>query len=145
VHSPTASAECADKRVSERTWKEIAMPIPIERQSPIERCLSGAETGLGIALAITPVTLWVAWTPSVFFAAVTVAAISAALLVLLDRHRRSAPEQARSTPRDACSQPVLPDGFVEEIHQLVPLTYHHSHSGPAHFRNAMQRLRKLLP
>jgi len=42
-----------------------------------------AETTLGVALAVTPVTLWVAWTPSVFFVVVAVAVISAALLVLL--------------------------------------------------------------
>ena len=57
--------------------KEIPMPIPTERERRAQRWLSGVETGLGIALAVTPVTLWVAWTPSVFFAVVEVAAISA--------------------------------------------------------------------
>jgi hypothetical protein len=121
------------------------MPIPTERERRAQRWLSGVETGLGIALAVTPVTLWVAWTPSVFFAVVAVAAISAISLVLLNRHRRSAPEHAHSTPRDSCSQPILPDGFIENIHQIFPLTYHHSSIGPARFRDAMQRLRQLLP
>lgn len=121
------------------------MPISAERERRAQRWLPGVETGLGIALAVTPVTLWVAWTPSVFFAAVAVAAISAILLVLLNRHWRSAPEHANSTPRDSCPQPVLPDGFIENIHQIFPLTYHHSIIGRARYRDAMQRLRQLLP
>jgi hypothetical protein len=121
------------------------MPISTERERRAQRWLCGVETGLGFALAVTPVTLWVAWTPSVFFAAVAVAAISAILLILLNRHWRPAPEHAHSAPRESCSQPILPDGFIETIHQIFPLTYHHSSIGRARFRDAMQRLRQLLP
>jgi hypothetical protein len=121
--------------------QEGEMPFLFGR-SLVERCLTGAESGLGIVLAVTPITLWVAWTPSILMVAVAVAVISASLLVLLNRRRGSAsPEAARHTDD---SQPVLPDGFVEEIHQIFPLTYHHSRSGPARFRRAMDRLGRPL-
>ena len=121
------------------------MPLSTERERRARRWLSGVETGLGIALAVTPVTLWVAWTPSVFFAAVAVAAGSAFLLVLLNGRWRPASGHAHPTPSESCSQPVLPDEFVERIHQIFPLTYHHSSIGRARYRDAMQRLRQLLP
>jgi hypothetical protein len=118
--------------------------VLLGRSTLVERCISGAESGLGIVLAVTPVTLWVAWSPSILFAAVAVAVISAMLLVLLNRHRGSAREELDADAHVGGSRPVLPDGFVEEIHQIFPLTYHHSRSGPARFRRAMDRLRRPL-
>lgn len=49
----------------------------------IERCLSGAEVGLGMVLAVTPVALWIAWTPSLLVGAMAVAIACGALLGLL--------------------------------------------------------------
>jgi hypothetical protein len=120
------------------------MPDLLGRSILVERCLRGAESGLGIVLAVTPITLWVAWTPSMLLVAVAVAVISATLLVLLDRRRGAAHEDAGADRQPDGSRPALPDGFVEEIHQIFPLTYHHSRSGPARFRRAMDRLRSLL-
>jgi hypothetical protein len=119
----------------------MVKPFPFGRSILVERCLSGAESALGIVLAITPITLWVAWTPSMLLVAVAVAVISAILLVLLNRRRGEAADADRHA---AGSQPTLPDGFVEEIHQLFPLTYHHSRAGPARFRRVMDRLRRPL-
>jgi hypothetical protein len=117
------------------------MPRQILR---IERWLSGAEVGLGIVLAVTPITLWVAWTPLVFMVAVAVAAVSATMLGLLHGRRGSAHEDLDPGRPPGTVQPVLPDGFVEEIHQIFPLTYHHSRIESPRFRRAMQNLRILV-
>jgi hypothetical protein len=109
-----------------------------------ERWLSAAEVGLGIILAVTPITLWLAWTPLVFMAAVGAAAVSATLLGLLHERRGSAHEDVDPGQPSKSLQPVLPDGFVEEIHQIFPLTYHHSRNESPRFRRAMQNLRNLL-
>ena len=68
------------------------MPIPLKRTSKTGWCLFVAETGLGIVLAVTTVTLWVAWTPSVFIVVVAVAIVSAALLALLNQYSHSESE-----------------------------------------------------
>jgi hypothetical protein len=117
------------------------MPRQILR---IERWLSGAEVGLGIILALTPITLWVAWTPLVFMVVVAAAAVSAILLGLLHGRRGSAHQDLDPDRPSESLQPVLPDGFVEEIHQIFPLTYHHSRIESPRFRRAMQNLRILL-
>jgi hypothetical protein len=117
----------------------MVMPFAFGRSILVERYLAGAESGLGIVLALTPITLWVAWSPSVLMIAVAGAVISAALLVLLNRRRGEAADADRHADG---SQPTLPEGFVEEIHQIFPLTYHHSRAGPARFRRVMDRLRR---
>ena len=115
------------------------MPVP---NILIERCLSGAELGLGVVLAVTPVTLWVAWTPTLLVGAMAVAVACGVLLGLI-HDWRAAREGAGSAPPAGRAQPVLPDGYVEEIHRIFPLTYHHSNVGRQRFRRAMENLRRL--
>jgi len=104
-----------------------------------ERLSSSAETGLGLVLAATPLGLWIAWTETVLLSVMAVAVVSAALLVLLtDCSRRAVDSPRAAEGREP--QVVLPDEFVEEVHRLFPLTYHHSLVGSARFRRAMERL-----
>jgi hypothetical protein len=110
----------------------------------VERWLSGTEVSLGVVLAVTPITLWVAWTPLVLLVAVAAAVVSACLLALIHGRRGFAHEDLDPDLPSESLQPVLPDGFVEQIHQIFPLTYHHSRIESPRFRRAMQKLRDLL-
>lgn len=108
-----------------------------------ERLSSIAETGLGLVLAATPLALWVAWTETVLLSVMAVAVICGALLVLLtDFSRRAVDDPRAGEGRE--QQVVLPDEFVDEVHRLFPLTYHHSLVGNARFRRAMARLSGLI-
>ena len=92
------------------------------------------RTILGVVLAVTPAALWFAWSASLVIAVMAVALAAAALLVLLtEEHERPAQEPAK-----------LPEEFIDEVHRLFPLTYHHSAAGPARFRQAMNRMQELL-
>jgi hypothetical protein len=103
-----------------------------------EKRLAGiAETGLGIVLALVPVALWVAWTPFVWVIVVAVGVVAAVLLVALGYWRR-ADEGASSARRE------LPDEGIAAIHEVFPLTYHHSFRQTARFRRAMDTLRRVL-
>lgn len=103
------------------------------------RLADGASTLLGAILAATPLALWIAWTATVLFIVVAVATASAMLLVLL------AERAQRGTGRAAAGsgQVVLPEEFVEEIHRLFPLTYHHSGAPAARYRRVMDRLSRM--
>jgi hypothetical protein len=108
-----------------------------------ERLSSIAEAALGLVLAATPVALWIAWTETVLLSVMAVAVISGALLVLLTDFSRRPAEGTRAAggvERTA----VLPDEFVDEVHRLFPLTYHHSLVEKARFRRAMERLSSLI-
>jgi hypothetical protein len=100
------------------------------------RLVEGASNLLGIILAVTPVTLWVAWTPAVFAVALAAALVSAALLAILHRFE---PPVTRAQPA-----PHLPEEFIAEVHALFPLTYHHSNAPAARFRHSMRRLSRLI-
>jgi hypothetical protein len=103
-----------------------------------KKSLAGVgETGLGIVLALVPVALWVAWTPFVWVTVVAVGLVAAALLVALGYWLRS-DEGASSAPRE------LPDEGIAAIHEVFPLTYHHSFRQTARFRRAMDTLRRVL-
>jgi hypothetical protein len=116
-----------------RTERQLAsMEALKERLSRI------GETGLGIVLALVPVALWVAWTPIVWVVVMAVGFAAAALLIELSRRRAS--EDANALPGEA--PPALPDTFTATIHELFPLTYHHSREGPRRFRSAMEKLRR---
>jgi hypothetical protein len=108
-----------------------------------QRLASSAETGLGLVLAATPLGLWIAWTETLLLSVIAVAVVCAALLVLLTDFSRSAGDEPRAGDGGA-DQAVLPEGFVDEVHRLFPLTYHHSLSGSARFRRAMARLSGLI-
>jgi hypothetical protein len=106
----------------------------------MQRLAFVGETVLGVMLALVPMLLWVAWTPFLLAAVLAAGAISAALLVLLHAAIGDPDAPAGRDPRAA-----LPDAFVEEIHRIFPLTYHHSFTGADRFRRAMESLRRLLP
>jgi hypothetical protein len=100
-------------------------------------------TGLGIVLAVTPVALWIAWTATLVVCVMLVAIVSAALFVLLTEllHQRT---QNQSGREGTGSGATLPDEFIEEVHRLFPLTYHHSRLETSRFRQAMKRLSRLI-
>ena len=82
-------------------------------------------------LAVTPAALWIAWSASAVFVVLGTAVVCAGLLVLLTE---SSPQAAND------DRVALPEGFIDEVHRLFPLTYHHSAAGPARFRQTMKRL-----
>lgn len=97
-----------------------------------------AETVLGLALAATPVALWIAWTPTLLVAVLAGCLACALLLVWLQRWD-AATLAAVETPR-----PQVNERFFAEMHRIAPLVYHHSLREPARFRRAMRRVRRLL-
>jgi hypothetical protein len=94
-----------------------------------------AEAGLGVVLATTPVLLWIAWTPTILLGVMAVSVLCAILLVLVTESSREPAGHAR-TP--------LPAEFVDEVHQLFPLTYHHSLHETPRFRHAMKRMSRMI-
>jgi hypothetical protein len=107
----------------------------MERMETANRLRRTAETGLGIVLAATPVLLWIAWTPEILLGVMVVSVLCAALLVLLTE---SSQVQGGDVPR------ALPPEFVAEVHELFPLTYHHSRHETLRFRRAMQKMSRLI-
>jgi hypothetical protein len=107
----------------------------IDGMERVRRLRYIAEAGLGMVLAVTPVLLWIAWTPTILLAVMAVSVLSAGLLVLLTEPSR---EQAGG-PRT----PLSPE-FIAEVHQLFPLTYHHSLHETTRFRRAMKRMSRLI-
>jgi hypothetical protein len=101
------------------------------------------ELGLGMILAATPVALWIAWTATLVVCVMLVAIVSAALFVLLTERLRQR-GQNQSGREGAGSGVILPDEFIEEVHRLFPLTYHHSRLETPRFRQAMKRLSRLI-
>ena len=92
---------------------------------------------------MVPLALWVAWTPSVFLLVLAVGAVSIVLLGFLASRLPSRDDDSHGRD-DAQDKPVLPDGFVEELHAIYPLTYHHARIGRSRFRHTMERLRRLI-
>ena len=105
-----------------------------------DRLSAVGTTLLGVILAVTPVALWIAWSATVLFIVVAVAIASAGLLVLL---AELAQRTARQSPA-ADDRLVLPDEFIAEVHELFPLTYHHSRLETARFRRAMEKLARII-
>jgi len=104
---------------------------------------SAGATACGITLAATPLALWVAWTPTGFLTVLAAAAVSVVSLgVLLSRIPRS--DGDPDGGKHDALRTVLPDQFVEEIHAIYPLTYHHSRVEKPRFRRAMNRLRRMM-
>jgi len=101
------------------------------------------ETVLGSLLALVPLALWVAWSPAVLLAVLATGGVCAALLVALSELRDEPLEGVRS-PRDDAARTDVPDAFVEELHHLFPLVYHHSRREKQRFRRTMEALRRLI-
>ena len=110
------------------------------RMALADRLTAAATILLGAILAVTPVALWIAWSATVFFIVVAVAIASAGLFVLLTEF---AQRNARQSPA-ADGRVVLPDEFIAEVHELFPLTYHHSRLETARFRRAMDKLSRMI-
>ena len=118
------------------------MPKSIARAELAERFGGIVATALGMVLAVTPVALWIAWTAALVVWIMLVAVVCAVLLALVESSLPSARKQ-----RDAAGaggRVILPEEFVEEVHRLFPLTYHHSRHETARFRQAMKRLSRLI-
>ena len=101
------------------------------------------ETVLGILLAAVPLALWIAWSPAILFAVIVTAGVCAALLIALSRLQDEPRDEARNLEEDPAHIEV-PDAFVEELHQLFPLVYHHSRREKQRFRRTMETLRRLM-
>ena len=114
--------------------------MPAGPSALADRLTAAATTLLGAVLAATPVALWIAWSATVLFIVVAVAIASAGLFVWL---AELAQRNARQT-HVADGWVVLPDEFIAEVHELFPLTYHHSMLETARFRRAMEKLSRLI-
>ena len=114
-----------------------------KRMGLAERLGHIGVTGLGIFLAVTPVALWIAWTAAlvvwIMLAAMGCAVLFALLSDFLDRSERK-----QCGPEGADGRAILPDEFIEEVHRLFPLTYHHSRLESTRFRRAMKRMSQLI-
>jgi len=119
------------------------MPLSNARTGLAERLGHIAVAGLGIFLAVTPVALWIAWTAALVVWILLAAIVSAALLALLSDFLCER-EQNRNGLAGADGRVILPDEFIEEVHRLFPLTYHHSRLETPRFRQAMKRMSQLI-
>ena len=97
------------------------------------------ETALGIILAIVPLALWVSWSPEILIGVIAAGGVCAALLVML--WGRSGVGRVNDAGN---SRAEVSDLFVQEMHKLFPLTYHHSRRGKLRYRRTMERLRRAL-
>ena len=117
-------------------------PLMTKRTAAAADWLRAAgELALGIVLAMVPLALWIAWSPDVLLLVIAAGGVSAALLVALSGRARD--ETTRDSQADAVHA-VVPDAFVEELHRLFPLVYHHSLREKQGFRRTMERLRRLM-
>ena len=98
---------------------------------------------LGIVLAAVPLALWIAWTPGLFLVVLAVGGASAVLIIALVDWQPLAADDPRAQA-DPGAHAALSDDFVAEVQRISPLTDHHARIGKARYRNAMERLRKLL-
>ena len=97
----------------------------------------------GIVLAVVPLALWIAWSRVGFLIVLGVAAVSVVLLGAL-LSRTSAGDDDQKTGLDDEMRVTLPNEFVQEIHEISPLNYHHSRIEKARFRRTMDRLRDMI-
>jgi hypothetical protein len=122
---------------------EADIPMSTARTGLAERLGHIGVTGLGVVLAVTPVALWIAWTATLVVCVMLVAIVSAALFAWLTERLRER-TQIQSGSEGAFSGVALPDEFIEDVHRLFPLTYHHSRLETPRFRQAMKRLSQLI-
>ena len=98
---------------------------------------------LGAILMITPLALWVAWTETVLFIVLATGVMAGALYCLLALCEKPADLAQGETATNGPPETV-PDAFVDELHGLFPLTYHHRRLGDPKFQRKMDRLKSLL-
>ena len=97
----------------------------------------------GVALMITPLALWVAWTETVLYIVLAAGFMAATLYCLLYLYEQRA-DLRMSASATSCPAESVPDEFVAELHDLFPLTYHHRRLGDPAFQRKMDRLKRLL-
>ena len=117
--------------------------MPIWRTGAADQLRSIGVTLLGIVLALIPPALWVAWTETGLLAVIAVGVACAAALVILADSRPQVVED-RQHPDDLKTRKTLSDASIVEIHRIFPLTYHHSLVEKARFRQAMDKIRRML-
>jgi hypothetical protein len=120
------------------------MPTSSRQRALPEQLARAGATAFGLVLSALPVAMWVAWSPMVFVLVVATGAVSAAMLIVLI-DRCGVESDRPSASASAGPHAVPPGEFVEELHRIFPLTYHHSLVGRSRFRHAMGRLRRLVP
>jgi len=94
-----------------------------------------AQTLVGMVLAATPVTLWIAWSPALLAGALGVALLGAGLLVLLTE------AQPETGAEDGTR---LSEEFLQELQHLHPMIYHHSGRRSSRFQRTMRRLLQMM-
>ena len=95
-----------------------------------------AQTGIGMALAATPVALWIAWSPAMLAGTLVASVLCAGLLVLIT-------EPVAHGSEDGAR---LSEEFVEEAQSLHPMIHHHAgHRPSSRFQRTMRRLARLAP
>jgi hypothetical protein len=118
------------------------MSESIERAQWAERLGGGVATLLGTVLAVTPVALWIAWNVELVVCIMLGAAVCAMLLSFVESSLPVSPDQGHDAGTGA--RTALPEEFIEEVHRLFPLTYHHSMRPATRFQQAMERLSRLI-
>jgi len=94
-----------------------------------------SQTLVGMVLAATPVTLWIAWSPALLAGALGVALLGAGLLVLL----------TEAQPGTGAEDGIrLSEAFLQEVQHLHPMIYHHSGRRSSRFQRTMRRLLQMM-
>ena len=98
---------------------------------------------LGVILMMTPLALWVAWTGTMLLIVLATGTLAGVLYCVLAETQEPANLGQGVSPKYG---PVesLPYGFVEALHEISPLTYHHRIIGSPIFQRKMVRLKELL-
>lgn len=117
------------------------MLITRTRVAEVSRSIT--MTILGIILSLVPPALWFAWTETILLVVIAVGVVSAAALVVLADLGPRGVEDGHGAASVATRRD-LADRSVAEIHQIFPLTYHHSFVEKTRFRQTMQKVRQLL-
>jgi hypothetical protein len=104
---------------------------------------SASETVLGVVLAVVPLAMRIAWTPALLLGVLATGGLCAALLIAISALSDDDRDAMQATQTDA-AHAVVPDPFVEELHRLFPLVYHHSRREKPRFRRVMEKLRRLI-
>ncbi|MCG8354140.1 MAG: hypothetical protein MI920_01080 [Kiloniellales bacterium] len=98
---------------------------------------------LGLVLMVTPLALWVAWSPMVLVIILATSVVAGALYCLLVRFERPVAPTSRE-PADRGRREDLPEQIVDELQSFHPFIYHNRLSRERKFDGAMRRLKRYL-
>lgn len=99
-------------------------------------------TVLGLVLMLSPLTLWLAWSQTVFFTVLGTTLAAAVGLIILRWLEGDDPDMPVPTPWRPPN--ALDDEILDELGELEPWLHHNRRSNDAEFRTRMARLRRLL-